>query len=130
MFLCLGSWKAAVDVVRAPPQRVQDRIREACVVDTVGSIKGLDKHNMPRSGDVRCPRLGSKSRLSTLVRQGSFGKLQRRKLWTGSGIQQRLLEQNMEAFKITPRREFNDVFRRCRTSSWSWRTAASSGTRR
>ena len=40
---------------------------QACVVDTVGFIKRLDKHNMPRSGD--CPRLRSKSRLSTLVVQ-------------------------------------------------------------
>ena len=28
---------------------------QACVVDTVGFIKGLDKHTMPRSGDVMVP---------------------------------------------------------------------------
>ena len=60
-----------------------------------------------------CPRLRSKSRLSTLVGQGSFGKLLRRMLWSGSRIQQRLLEQNLELFKINAQkrvqRRFSEV---------------------
>ena len=42
-----------------------------------------------------CRRLRSKSRLSMLVGQGSFVKFLRRKSWSGSRIQQRLVEQNM-----------------------------------
>ena len=60
-----------------------------------------------------CPRLRSKSRLSTLVGQGSFGKFLRRMLWSGSRIQQRLLEQNLELFKINAQkrvqRRFSEV---------------------
>ena len=68
---------------------------QACTVDTVGFIKVLDKHNMPRFEMSWCPRVKSKGRLLTLVGQGSFVKFSRRKLWSGSRIQQFLVEQNM-----------------------------------
>ena len=58
---------------------------QACVVDTMGFIKGLDKHTMPRSGDVMVP---------------------------ASQIQEQVVDGQWWCF-----------------SSWSARTAASSGTR-
>ena len=66
--------EAAVEVVRAsspvfPQELAQNRATilekvftvrhhcddQACEVDTLFFIKGLDKHNMPRSGDVMVP---------------------------------------------------------------------------
>ena len=55
--------EAVVEVGRVTPQeRVQNRAKytgkvftvrhQACTVDNVEFIKGLDKHNMPRLGDV------------------------------------------------------------------------------
>ena len=46
-----------------------------------------------------CPRFRSKSRLSTLVGQGSFVKFLRRKSWSGPRVHKRLLEHNMDFFK-------------------------------
>ena len=97
--------------------------------DNVGFLKGLDKHNMPRLGDVMVPASQIQEQIVVVLGQGSFVKFPRRKLWSGSRIQQRLLEQNMI------NRELRLVMERCSSSSsvpWrparlsSWR----SGTRR
>ena len=66
---CLGSNEDGLLLV--PQERVHNRVAntrkvftvrlhhhrddQACVVDTVGFIKGLDKHIMPRSGEVMVP---------------------------------------------------------------------------
>ena len=68
MTLCLGSWRLPLGVF-TPQECVQNRATytgkvftvchhcddQASTVDIVGLIKGLDKNNMPRPGDVKVP---------------------------------------------------------------------------
>ena len=65
---------------------------------SVFNIKGLDKYNMPRSGDVMVPASQIQEQIVDVGGSGIV-KFPRRKSWSGSRIQQRWLEHNMDTFK-------------------------------
>ena len=73
---------------------------QACSVDTVGFIKGLDKHNLPRSGDVMVPASQIQEQIVDVGGSGIVCEIPERKMWSGSRIQHCLLEHDMELLKI------------------------------